>query len=493
MVLSAEAAGGTKSYTSTGTTTVTVNGDFRINAGVNYSLNFNGGFIVHGDFTHHGNTFNISGGVHSNRISLKQNLSLAGTITETGTGLPVIEFDGNINQNVFVTGSIIESNTVRINNAAGITLLAGLSIPFKLELLNGKVRTTAVNILVINDNANYAGGSLNSFVEGPMRKVGDEDFTFPVGKQGNYAPISISGAGGNPTDEFEAEYSLGDPTTIFGNTVENPPIIRVSTLEYWRMERLTGASPKKISVAVNTYSNATLLEKLVVTRWDIPGGSWKNEGNTSYAGIATGTITSDDIHSFSVFTLASTVAEQNALPITPIVFNAERQDGNILLTWQIDQSFSIAYFEVLRSEDNIRFAAIANVEATPGRIDYHYKERVLARRVYYYKVRMIGKDGSIHDSTVRSIINSQANPSLIVSSPLIRGNNITLRARFPGKTQLVIFLVNVEGKIMRKISTMVNSSSTDLSIEIPSLATGAYYIGGYANGIKINVIKLIKL
>jgi hypothetical protein len=76
MVLSAEAAGGAKSYTSTGTTTVTVNGDFIINAGVNYSLNFNGGFIIHGDFTHHGSTFNISGGVHSNRISLRQNLSL---------------------------------------------------------------------------------------------------------------------------------------------------------------------------------------------------------------------------------------------------------------------------------------------------------------------------------------------------------------------------------------------------------------------------------
>jgi hypothetical protein len=52
LILSAVAAGGTKSYISTGATAVNINGQFRLKPGANYSLNFNGGFIIHGDFIH---------------------------------------------------------------------------------------------------------------------------------------------------------------------------------------------------------------------------------------------------------------------------------------------------------------------------------------------------------------------------------------------------------------------------------------------------------
>lgn len=493
MILSATSAGGTKSYTSTGTTTVNINGEFRINTGVNYSLNFNGAFIVHGDFIHHGNIFDLSGGLYSNRISLRKDLSQSGIITETGTGLPVLEFEGNNNQDVFITGTIAQSNTVRINNAAGISLLNPLSISYKMELLSGNIRTTAVNILVMSDNASYTGGSVNSFVEGPMRKIGDDDFEFPIGKQGNYAPVSIAGTGGNPADEFEAEYSLGNPNTIFGTTVENPPIIRISSLEYWKVERLAGASSRKISLSVRTYSNATLLEKLVVSRWDIPGSIWRSEGNTFYSGIATGTITSNDISSFGVFTIASTVAEQNPLPITPIIFNASNQNGNTLLIWQIDQSLPADYFEILRSDDNIHFISITQVKASAGAIEYQYRESLFMRGVFYYKVRMTGKDGNILYSMVRSIMNNRSGIQVMVSSPLVRDNNINIIVSAPDKTALTIFLINVEGKIVRKISTTIYNGSADLSIDIPPLAAGVYYIAGVANGIRTNVVRLIKL
>jgi hypothetical protein len=58
-----------------------------------------------------------------------------------------------------------------------------------------------------------------------MIKRGDDDFQFPIGRQGSYAAASISGTGGNIDDEFEAEYFLGSPGTTFGTTIENPPMI----------------------------------------------------------------------------------------------------------------------------------------------------------------------------------------------------------------------------------------------------------------------------
>jgi len=81
----------------------------------------------------------------------------------------------------------------------------------------------------------------------------------------------------------------------------------------------------------------------------------------------------------------------------------------------------------------------------------------------------------------------------MVSSPLIKGNNIALRVKVSEKTAVSIFLINVEGKIVLKIPTTVSSASADLLIDIPTLAAGVYYIVGSANGIKTNVIRLIKL
>jgi len=48
-----------------------------------------------------------------------------------------------------------------------------------------------------------SGGSSTSYINGNCRKTGNEDFTFPVGNNGEYAPIGIS-APANATDAFRA-------------------------------------------------------------------------------------------------------------------------------------------------------------------------------------------------------------------------------------------------------------------------------------------------
>ena len=493
LTLSASAAGGVKSYTSTGATMVNIKGDFIINAGVNYSLNFSGAFVVHGDFTHKGNSFDISGGVHSNQVSLKGEFYVSGPITETGTGSPLIELNGINNQNVFTIGSLAGSVTVRINNTAGATLLSELVIPFRLELLVGKIKTTSVNVLIIHDNAACIGGSENSFIEGPMRKIGDDDFVFPVGKQGHYSPVSVAGAGGSTSDVFEAEYSLGNPALVFGSAMESPPIVRISTLEYWKMERVTGTSSKKVSLTVGTLSNATSLENLVVSRWDIPGGSWKNEGNTSFSGVSTGTITSREITSFSIFTLGSTVEQENPLPSSSIILKAANHNGITALTWRVEALSNAQVFEVLRSADNIRFVAVQKVPALHGHTEYHYRDRVSDSRIYYYKVRMIEKDGTIHDSSVKPVVYSGSNLQLAVKEPVIRGTSINILVTSSHMTVLSILVISADGKVVRKIAARVNDSSNDLSIDIATLPRGVYYISCYAASLKTNTIKLIKL
>jgi hypothetical protein len=492
MILSAAAAGGAKSYTSTGVTTVNINGQFKLNPGVGYSLNFNGGFIIHGDFIHQGNVFDISGGANSNHVSVKKNIIQSGIIRESGTGLPVLEFDGVVNQNIAITGSVTDSITVRINNPAGITLQTPLSITYKLDLADGNVKTTSINLLIMQDNAGYTGGSINSFVDGPIRKIGDEDFIFPVGKQTDYAPASVTGTGGNPADEFEAEYFLGNPILAFGSGMEDPPIVRVSSLEYWKIERLGGMSSKKISLTVGTYSNATLLEKLVVSRWDLPGNIWRNALNTAYSGVATGTITSGDTQSFGVFTLASTIADQNPLPIQPIFFKAWNHGDDAFLFWQVDPDINPASFEILRSVDQIHFDVVKKIDTSSRRYNYQFSEKLLGRGIYYYKLKLTEKNGTIRFSNLVLISYQPDEIKFISVLPTITRNTTSITINVSENALVNLTVINTEGQLVRKSSTMVIGCAT-LRLDLSTLPAGIYYLTGTAKGKKAKTIRVVKL
>lgn len=492
LILSAAAAGGAKSYTSTGTTSVNINGQFRINPGVNYSLNFSGDFIIRGDLLHLGNVFDVSSGSHNNSISIRKNVEQSGTITESGSGFPVIELNGNGTQAISVSGIINESNTLRINNSAGATLQKPLAISHRLELIRGNLKTTSANLLIVHDNAICSGGSIMSFIEGPVKKVGDDDFEFPVGKQGDYAPVSISGTGSS-SDEFEAEYFFGNPSMLFGTSADHPSIVRVSRLEYWKLNRTSGTSPKKITMSVRTYSNATLLENLVISRWDAMGNIWRTEGNSGYVGVAFGTVTSNIVHSFGVFTLASIVADQNPLPSFSFSFNARGENDNALFSWKVDSTFQPVSFEIMKSADGRNFLAIKKINAAVNARTYRFVERLTTPGTFYYRVKMIDKDGRTYLSNVEIIFYQQKDLAVLFSYPTLARSNTNLIITASENLTLQLCIADATGRSMRRMSIPVYRGLNNVVLDMSSLAAGTYYLIGLANGNRTNIIEIIKL
>lgn len=318
LVLSSTASGGTQTYNASGTSPLTISSDLEMNAGVTLNIDFTQDIIINGNLVQNGGTLNLASQPNHNTVKIKGDLSQqsGGIITETSTGLPVIELAGNTNQQVLLSGSMRNSITLRMNNPQGATLAGPVLLPFKLELLKGKIKTSTANLLMLSAACQITGASVQSFINGPVEKTGAGDFEFPVGKQGDYAPVTISGAGGAVTDAFRAEYFLSNPQAAYGPAFEKPVIKRISTLEYWQIEQKAGTSAKKITVCVGPYSNATALDKLAVAWWDSGTATWMNAGNTLYNGIAMGNITSEVRNGFGSFTLASTEEAQNLLPLT---------------------------------------------------------------------------------------------------------------------------------------------------------------------------------
>ena len=314
LVFSSRASGGTQTYNASGTSPLLVRGDLVISDGVILNLDFTKDCTVMGNYVQEGGIFNVANQPAANKINLQGDVNqlAAGIITETSTGLPLLEFNGTRRQSVSLAGNMLNQLTLRVNNPAGVSLLHSLTIPYLLQLQQGNLFTSHTSLLNVPDDSRITGASAQSFVDGPIKKTGDEAFEFPVGRQTDYAPVAIS-AGTAVTDGFIATYHHGNPQIVYGAALESS-IHHLSALEYWSIEQTAGSS-RKITLSVGTYSHATAISKLVVSRWDAGQSSWKNEGNSAWTGLSTGTLTSNPITGYGAFTLGSTVKDQNPLPV----------------------------------------------------------------------------------------------------------------------------------------------------------------------------------
>ena len=89
-----------------------------------------------------------------------------------------------------------------------MTITSGeVHVTTDLTLTDGIVFTDATHLLVIEDNATSNGGSAASFVDGPMKKIGNEAFVFPVGTGSTWARLGMESVSNfDVTTEFTCQY-----------------------------------------------------------------------------------------------------------------------------------------------------------------------------------------------------------------------------------------------------------------------------------------------
>ncbi len=148
--------GGTFNIATTGAATINLTGDLTQSAGtINYGTTAPVNFNISGNFNQSGGAINMSS---TTGVSF---LSVAGNFTQTGgtfnkavSGAVVgtIQFNGVSNQNVDITtpSNITNSIAFRLNNAAGITVLNGSTMPVNTA---GIFRKTLGNVTLAGSGA----------------------------------------------------------------------------------------------------------------------------------------------------------------------------------------------------------------------------------------------------------------------------------------------------------------------------------------------------
>ncbi len=367
-------------------------------------------------------------------------LSVTGNITMNGSqARNKINFSGP--GTLYVGGSIsgglldhTNTSTVNYNGAApqtvrpdtygnltfsggGAKTLSGqVTVLRTCTFSDGIVTSSPVNLLIISDHNNsiVSGASDNSFVNGPVRKLGNDPITFPTGKTGaGYAPIGIS-APSNMSDITAEYFHATPPAGSLGAGIDH-----ISAIEYWQLTRASGNSDEQVTLSWRAGSQVTQPASLVVA--GLNAGTWANWGNGGTTGNATsGTITSSiegPINAY--FTLASVAAlPVNPLPIELVSFSGQVVDNAIELYWRTATELDNDYMAVERSADGIKFEEIGRVKGSGTTQEPQQYSLTDERPLYginYYRLRQVDFDGAYEYHAPISVLFSPTGQAVGVS------------------------------------------------------------------------------
>lgn len=319
--LSAAALGSNVTYSGGAINPLLIRGDLELLPGAALSLNFSDTVFIRKNLIQHGGSFNLANSDRNTIVAISGDIDQkAGVINKTGIANPEIILNGKNQQGLAINGTITGNIIIRIDNPQGVVLQTPVLIPYILDLKKGRVFTSTLNLLTLATNSRVLADSTNnnSFIHGPLRKLGlssAKNFLFPVGKDAIQRWVCLKNATGN----FTVEFFRVNPYSF--SNVMGSGIHHISSLECWSIDA-TPPATAKIELSYNDQSSGgiTDMSTLRVAKWT-GQGSWENTGNTATTGTAggSGSVLSNDVSQWSAparFTLGSSSATQNALPIT---------------------------------------------------------------------------------------------------------------------------------------------------------------------------------
>ena len=393
----------------------------------------------------------------------------------------VVIFDGTAAQNMTGTSNTLFADLTIQNSSGGVTLQTPEFVAGVLTLTSGNIYTTT-NLLTMNNGSSVTGANNNSFVSGPVAKVGSSAFIFPVGKDSEYRPIADSALSASET--FTAEYFHTDPGTLYSNTSLAGTIDHISYCEYWNFNRPTGSSVNAfIQPSWDTYScGVDDIPNVRIAHWD--GTTWNDLGNGGTTGTATsGTvITSAIVSSFSPFTLASH-SQNNPLPIELLNFTAKYNGSNAVdLNWTTASETNNDYFTIERSADAASFIEINKTKGAGNSTQalyYSAKDLSPLTGVSYYRLKQTDYNGNYKYSNAVSVNITNNNFEIVntYSSSAESGTEVTVNCS--NNCMLSFELFDITGKIVYTIQQAAISSNGKIIIPTYLFSKGIYLLKAF--------------
>ena len=408
-------------------------------------------------------------------IDVSGNLICNGLLTY-GTSTSTLLFSGSTAQTISGNGTISTWKFEVNKNSGNLDVLLSSSIYGNLNLLKGIVNTSALALLKIQDNATSINASNISYINGPLVKIGDDAFTFPVGKNNLLRTIGMNVGNANINDVFTAEYFYQNPQVVYGSAID-PSLDHISSCEYWTLNQNVGSTLKTVTLSWSSNScGVTLGTDLRVARWN--SAYWYNEGATASSGNnAAGTVTSNTTTGFGPFTLAS-ITSQNPLPIQLISFSAEIKNNSIYTQWLTSSEINNDFFTLEKSKDGIHFFAVGIVKGAGNStrlIDYEYSDDNPYTGISYYRLKQTDFDGKFSYSDIVPVKIKFSDLKILSVNPNYENNVVELKINFPRSSKAQIIIQDLNGRVLIDMNLRVEPKIFSLPIMV-NLTHGIYIL-----------------
>lgn len=423
---------------------------------------------VNSDFT------NKSGSnlVNNGTLNIKGNLTNDQTMNVASSG--VLKLEGTVSQTVSGSAPYFAKDVV-FNNASGITISKSLKADGEIKFQNGLiVASNSSEPVVFSANATVSATNAPSdasHINGYVIKEGTGAFVYPIGDDTRYQPVGVNltanGSG------LKAKYNATDA----GAVPLSGSLLSYNNQEYWDLTPTTSAIGK-VTIYWDDYKNPpiTNISDLLVAHQT--GGSWISEGATVIAGTTTlGSVTSNDVSTWSPFTLGSTT---NVLPIILLTFRGESIKSANRLYWATSTEYNNKGFEVERSIDaksfeKIGFVASQGSSASIQQYTFTDAYSILEANIVYYRLKQLDSDGHFTYSVVIAIAQNTTKQSLsIYPNP---SNGIFNVIGIQNLEQSQFVLLNSVGQLLTPIHIEQNGV-----INISNLSAGMYYLQERSSG-----------
>lgn len=431
---------------------------------------------VKGSLTLDGSVLGNQNPTVNGRVALSGILNLAGSMQADSLVLVASASPIIIN-----ASANAEISRLKINNAAGVNLNGNLKISRTLDLQNGIINVSNTNYInmVSGYGPTIKNASAASYINGKLRqqKFSTADsIIFPVGKLGIYRKITLLA---NQTSydndvEYEAELIVGAPTSrTLPSTLTN-----VSQQWYHQLSIINGS---------NYFTDATATVDYIATDGVTDPATLrlaKDDGSTNWidlegvaVGASSGSITSNTFTSLGDFVLGNVNA--SVLPVNLVSFKAKLMNNTVQLNWQVANETDFRGYEVERSSDGLSFQKVGWVAAVGGSglINYNHNNVLSTTGIYYYRLKMVDKDGTFRYSQLASV-----NSKSIVASQVIRVtpnpfvDKITLHYEANKAGILELQLIDVIGRQLKKNEYAISKGVNELVFATGDLPKAVYML-----------------
>jgi hypothetical protein len=439
---------------------------------------------IQGDITLADATFSAGNFDHQ----LKGNWFRNGGAFTAGTNTRII-FSGAATQTIGGTQATSFRHITFNNTAGGITLAQPTTITGAATFTNGVVTSTATNVLIFADGATSSllasNASTTSYVNGPVRKVGNDAFVFPIGASKGFVPLAIS-APDNTGDALTAQYFRGIPTD--NQDITAAGIVRLSECDYWTITETADAGFGQTSVNVTLYWNANnpcggalsyVTSPAAIKAVRYSGTTW----NTAGVGVGSGTpaagqVIFANVTAFNQFALGSTSIEENPLPVVFGDVKAYEKNNGVQVEWSNLTEKDVALYTIERSSNGRDFSAIGTQLPSSNQDDkasYVGFDAAPNSGANYYRIKAAETTGKIVYSKILTVNTGKSEAGFRLYPNPVSGHQVTVSLSNIKQGAYNVRVVNATGQDIFRKAINAQGSGLTQTLDLPTTIKAGVY------------------